>query len=66
MELSSPFGSFRMSWTRLDEEVRVERLRSFAVNRIQPEEYADFREFIGQIEQADRQVVILRRRKSPR
>ena len=58
---SKTFSSFL-----LDEEVRVERLRSFAVNRIQPEEYAEFREFIGQIDEADRQVVVLRPRKRPR
>ena len=51
-----------MTWTREDDEVQVERLRRFTVNRIEPEEYSAFREFIGRIEQADHQVLVARRR----
>jgi hypothetical protein len=62
VELTSRFGSYRMTWTREEDEVRVERLRKLTVNRIEPEEYSAFREFISGIDRADRQVLVLRRR----
>lgn len=59
--LQTTFGTFEMSWSFADGELRVERQRALTTNRVEPPEYADFREFATQSEQADSQSVVIRK-----
>jgi hypothetical protein len=61
VELATRFGTYRLAWTWVDRELRVERARDLVTPRIEPPDYREFREFLTTADQADRQVVVVRR-----
>lgn len=55
------FGSFAMRWDRQGDQIVVERTLEFAVPRIEPKDYAAFRDFVAAVKAADAQLVLLQK-----
>ncbi len=62
VELRAPFGSYVQRASLVDGELRVERTRTLDVNRIEPAEYPEFREFIQRIGRADERRILIEKR----
>lgn len=60
VRLQTRFGTYTMVWTQDGSELRVERELAFTVNRIEPPEYPQFREFAASVQRADSQVVVVK------
>lgn len=56
------FGAFSLRFAFEGDELRVEHERSVTQQRIEPAEYPEFREFQHQLDQALRQVVVVRKK----
>ncbi len=54
------FGTFALVWSQNGNELRVERSLSFTMNRIEPPEYPQFRDFATTVQRADGQVVVIK------
>ncbi len=59
--LKTRTATFRMTWSFQDGVVRVERELATLINRVEPQEYPEFREFSIRVDQADQQVVIAKK-----
>ncbi len=55
------FGSFRSTWQADGGTLRLERRQALKTNRIEPQEYPDFREFAAEIDRADLRVVLIKK-----
>ena len=58
--LEAPFGRYELRYTREDGQLRARRTLEIETNRITVEDYPAFREFLGAIERAERERVIVR------
>ncbi|MEM7205090.1 MAG: DUF3857 domain-containing protein [Planctomycetota bacterium] len=58
-ELVTPFGRYRLTFAFTDGELKIERERAFLAPRIEPAEYGEFRQFVTQVVQADRQRILI-------
>ncbi len=61
VEIERPFASYSLQWRQDGNDVVVERRLLRRSPRIEPAEYAEFREFVQAVDVADERVVALRR-----
>lgn len=64
--ITTPFGSFTMTWNWREGELHVERELVLAAPRIEAADYAAFREFVARVRQADEHPVVLVRQETGR
>jgi hypothetical protein len=60
--LSSAFGTFRLSWEKKDGALIASRQLRLTTQRIPPKLYGAFREFATRVDQASRQVVVIEKK----
>jgi tetratricopeptide (TPR) repeat protein len=60
VNLQTAFGSFAMRWVAEPGTLRVERTLSYTANRIEPQEYPQFRDFAAAVQRAEGQVAIIK------
>lgn len=61
VEKTGPFGSFTMKWRLENDRVVVTRTLKLATARVEPADYAAFRDFVGALRAADSQRILLKK-----
>jgi hypothetical protein len=59
-EQQSPFGSFSVRWRRDGQQLIVERTVTIAKERVEPNDYSAFRDFVAALRTADSRRIVLR------
>jgi hypothetical protein len=62
----TPFGGFKMDWQRAGDEIVVQRELVLKTPRVQPADYASFRDFVATVKAADDRRLVAKKQEAGR